>query len=369
MTSSPDFTSDVPQARRSPLQIESRPAALLEGTVLDDGWVVGPRMEQSRWSTGGSYSFGYEVTHPVLGSGFLKALDYSEALASDDVAAALKHLTEAYVYERELLERCNEARLSKVIMPLAHGQVTLPAHQIPVNYLIFEKADGDVREQFALMDAFDQAWVMRVLHNTAAGIQQLHGEGIAHQDVKPSNLVTFDHAQVTKLADLGRGERRGVAGPNSNDPVAGDWAYAPPEQLYGFYPADWGARRRSCDLYHLGSMISFFFLGMATTPAFLSRLDEAQYPGQWADSYDAVLPFIRDAFDQVAIALEEAIPISSRGRLGAAFRELCDPEPEKRGHPKEKNARHGDRFSVNRYVSLFNLEARRAEHRLRGESE
>jgi len=330
---------------------------------------VGPRLERSRWASGGSYSFGYAVTHPTHGTGFLKALDYSEALASDDVAAALKRLTEAYVYERELLERCNDARLSKVIMPLAHGQVTLPSYVIPVNYLIFEKADGDVREQFALMEAFDWAWVMRVLHNTATGIQQLHGEGIVHQDVKPSNLVTFAHTNTTKIADLGRGEYLGVSGPNSDDLVAGDWTYAPPEQLYGFRPADWGARRRSCDLYHLGSMICFLFLGMATTPALLSRLDEAQYPGQWSDSYDAVLPFIRDAFDDVAAALEQTLPDEGRARMGVAFRELCDPEPEKRGHPKAKAARHGDPFSVDRYVSLFNLEMKRAEREFRSRSE
>jgi len=357
------------QARLNPVPIEQRPAALLEGESLDGGWVVGPRLQRSRWASGGSYSFGYSVTHPTWGRGFLKALDYSEALASDDVAAALKRLTDSYVYERELLERCSKARLSKVVMPFAHGQVRLPDHQIPVNYLIFEKADGDVREQFALMDAFDQAWVMRVLHNTATGIQQLHGEGIVHQDVKPSNLVTFNHTDTTKLADLGRGEYFGASGPNAEDPIAGDWTYAPPEQLYGFHPADWGIRRRSCDLYHLGSMICFFFLGMATTPALLSRLNEVQYPGQWSDSYDAVLPFIRDAFDDVAAALEQALPGACKDRMSAAFRELCDPEPEKRGHPKAKAARHGDPFSVDRYVSLFNLQVKRAEHLLRSHTE
>lgn len=352
--------------RPNPLPLEHRPAALLEGVELEGGWLVGRRIERSHWASGGCFSFGYAVTHSEHGDAFLKALDYSEALASSDVAAALKRLADSYVYERDLLERCSRARLSKVMLPLAHGQVTLPGHVIPVNYLIFERADGDIRDQFVALEAFDLAWVMRVLHNTATGIQQLHGEGIAHQDIKPSNLVTFTDTNTTKIADLGRGEYRGASGPFTEDQVAGDWAYAPPEQLYGFRPADWGTRRRGSDLYHLGSMISFFFLGMGTTPALLAGLDETQYPGQWADTYSAVLPFIRDAFDDVALALKDALPAWGRDRLVTAFRELCDPEPEKRGHPKAKQFRHGDSFSVERYVSLFDLMGRRAGRQLRG---
>lgn len=190
----------------NPLPIDQRPAAMLEGIELDDGWLVGRRLPPDRWASGGLYSFGYEVSHPRFGDAFLKALDYSEALAAPDVPAALKRLTEAYVHERELLERCRAANLSKVILALSHGQVTLPGQIIPVSYLIFERADGDVRGQFAVMEAFDLAWVMRVLHGTAVGIQQLHGQGIAHQDLKPSNLVNFTAQRITKIADLGRAE-------------------------------------------------------------------------------------------------------------------------------------------------------------------
>jgi serine/threonine protein kinase len=286
-------------------------------------------------------------------------------MASEDVAASLKRLTEAYVHERELLERCSKARLSKVVLPLAHGQVTLPGHLIPVNYLIFERAEGDVRDHFAVMEAFDLAWVMRVLHDTAVGIQQLHGEGIAHQDVKPSNLVTFSSGATVKIADLERGEHREMTSPHADAQVAGDWTYAPPEHLYGSLPTDWATRRRSCDLYHLGSMICFFFLGMATTPAILARLQEDQYPVQWGDSYEAILPFVRDAFDLVALALDERLPPECRDRLGTAFRELCDPEPARRGSPKAKSQQYGDPFSVARYVSLFDLVAKRAERHLR----
>jgi serine/threonine protein kinase len=347
------------------MNLEDCPAAHLKGLEVDDGWVVGTRIDQQPGDTGGNFSFGYRVSHPEKGAAFLKALDYSRALRHDDVPAALKRLVDAYVYERDLLEKCSKARLSKVILPLAHGQKDVDGFQLPVNYLIFELADGDVRNQLAATEVFDHAWVMRVLHNTAIGIQQLHGERIVHQDIKPSNLLTFEDGSSFKLGDLGRAEYQGEAGPHSAHRIAGDPTYAPPEQLYGHQPSDWHARRRSCDLYHLGSMILFLFTGVATTPAVISRLAPAQRFENWGDSYAGVLPFVRNAFDEVADELNEALPPFCRDRLGPAFRELCDPEPEKRGHPRAHGARHSDPYAVERYVSLFNLLALRAEQGIR----
>ena len=194
------------------------PAAHMEGLELDGGWVVGARIDRGPQGTGGNFSFGYWISHPDRGKAFLKALDYSRALRAGDVAAALQTLVNAYIYERDLLLDCSNSRLSRVVLPLAHGQTDVDGFDLPVNYLILEPADGDVRNQFAAMEAmkaFDEAWVLRVLHNTATGIQQLHGRNIVHQDVKPSNLLTFGRDGDTKLGDLGRGERRGQAAPTS----------------------------------------------------------------------------------------------------------------------------------------------------------
>lgn len=342
-----------------------RPAAHLEGVELDGGWIVGERIDHPG-STGSNFSFGYTVTHPSRGSAFLKALDYSRALRAEDVPSALKAMTDAYVYERDLLERCTKARLSKVVLPLAHGQVSVPTYQIPVNYLIFERADGDVRKFLNEIASIDDAWAMRVLHNTAIGVQQLHGEKIAHQDVKPSNLLTFGSTGSSKIGDLGRAEYQGAAGPHVDLRVAGDPGYAPPEQLYGLRPDSWGARRQACDLYHLGSMVLFFFLGTAATPALLARMDPIQHPNSWGDSYEAVLPFVRSAFNEVAEELSAVLPDFCREKLTTAFRELCDPEPALRGHPKARERRHSNPYSVDRYVSLFNLLALRAETKMRG---
>jgi hypothetical protein len=58
---------------------------------------------------------------------------------------------------------------------------------------------------------------------------------------------------------------RGRSSPYEELDVAGDHAYAPPETP----PQDWNTRRLGCDLYHLGSLVSFFFAGVGTTALLL----------------------------------------------------------------------------------------------------
>jgi len=36
-------------------------------------------------------------------------------------------------------------------------------------------------------------WIFRTLHNIATGLKQLHGQEIAHQDLKPSSLSSGAH--------------------------------------------------------------------------------------------------------------------------------------------------------------------------------
>ena len=300
-------------------------------------------LDQSQ-STGGNFSCGYEVSHPQHGDAFMKALDYSGAMRFKDAAFVLRQLTNSYLYERDLLEECGAARLTKVVMPLTHGQIDVPGHTIIVNYLIFEQAEGDVRKHLAAADAFDLAWALRVLHNIAVGISQLHRRNIVHQDVKPSNVLTFEDGKTSKLADLGRAEQKGNEGPWFSYDISGDPAYAPIEHLYGHVPPDWNQRRRACDLYHLGSMIHFLFADTGTTPAIEAHLLTAQRPDRWNDTYAAVLPFVRSAFDTVAADLEARLPDGIAAELTLAFRELCDPEPDKRGHPAARKAKHADSY-------------------------
>ncbi len=60
---------------------------------------------------------------------------------------------------------------------------------LPVQYSIFEMADCDTPTYMDVSVKLDLAWTVRMLHQAAVGLQQLHGIGIAPQDLKPSNVL------------------------------------------------------------------------------------------------------------------------------------------------------------------------------------
>src|SRR5436309_2989988 len=118
-------------------------AGALLGRTLANGWQVVELVPKLDGATGGLTSRGYIVVSPAGTRAYLKALDYSEALASDDVAGKLREATNAYVHERELLLRCEERRLSRIVRALDHGQERVEGVDgIPtVDYLILELAE------------------------------------------------------------------------------------------------------------------------------------------------------------------------------------------------------------------------------------
>ncbi len=185
---------------------EEGPAYKLEGLELDDGWIVDARIGASADATGGQFSCGYPVQKRDGSKVFLKALDFSRALRSPDPASALQSLTEAYNFERNLLRQCKQRRMDRIVSAIADGKITVNESYLGVvQYLIFEHAESDLRLHLNSMDKIETAWKLRSLHHIATGLKQLHGSDIAHQDLKPSNVLVFndDLGDTSKLADLG----------------------------------------------------------------------------------------------------------------------------------------------------------------------
>ena len=233
---------------------------------------------------------------------------------------------------------------------------------LPVPYLIFERARGDVRSQLDVGNRFELAFCLRTLHHCATGIQQLHGLTIAHQDLKPSNVLVFDDMDC-RVADLGRSSLQSIPSPVDEEDVAGDRTYAPPELLYGEISQDWRVRRLACDLYHLGSLGVFFFAKVGMTAMWHRFLDPSFWPGRWGQSYGDVLPYVRNAHDLAILEFKEAVPPEIRDRLVGAVRQLCEPDPSLRGHPN--NRTRGNPYNLERYIAAFDLLARKAEWQMR----
>jgi serine/threonine protein kinase len=340
-------------------------AEMLEGLNLQGNWTVVEKVNPGANATGGCFSTGYIIQGTDGRKAFLKALDYSRALRSPDPARALQALTEAYNFERDVLRKCKDRRLDRVVLALDDGVLTAPDGG-KVQYLILELAEGDVRSHPDFINGFDLALVLRALHHAATGLKQLHGQGIAHQDLKPSNVLVFPE-RSWKLTDLGRSALKGSTPPHHDYTCPGDRSYAPPEQLYGQVDLEWNRRRYGSDAYLLGSMVVYFFAGVGTTQLIHTELDPSHSWLQWSGTYGDVLPYVRDAFGRVVDRFEQitqSLPDQVRPELVASVRELCEPDPFLRGHHLTRLTQ-GNPYALDRYVSRFNLLASRAENMLK----
>lgn len=334
------------------------PAQQLLGMTLDGGWKVVEAVVRSPRGTGGNFSHGYIVQNARGTRAFLKALDYSRALRAPDPATALKALTDAYIFERDVLHKCRDKRLDRVVVAITDGTVRVAGE--PVQYLILELAEADARSHANAAARFDTAWTLRALHHVSTGVSQLHREGIAHQDVKPSNVLSFEGGTLSKLGDLGRAAHQGHTPPHEWLNIAGDPSYAPPELLYQYLDPDWTRRRCGCDAYLLGSMVVFFFTGVGATALLRKELHPAHAWDRWTADFDSVLPYVRDAFGRVVAFVRQQLPAALTDDIVPIVKELCEPDVRLRGHPMNRSAR-GNQFSLERYISRFDLLARRSE--------
>jgi serine/threonine protein kinase len=342
----------------------------LEGRKLANGWIIKNKIKLKNTS-GGNFSVSYSVeriSHGNTEHAFLKALNLARAFRTSNFMKELEKLTATHNFERELLEICASEKMSKIIRILDYGDVQYVDDGIeeefyPVPYLIFEAADGSVRDKLNNLKVYEPLWILKSLHSITTGLNQLHSKGIAHQDLKPSNVLIFDKKDESKLGDLGRSDMKGRSAPHSVYSIAGDPSYAPPELLYNHVHPDWSYRRVSCDLYHLGSMIFFYFTHTHATDHIRINLPPQFHWNNWSGEYDQVLPYLIDALelslDELKRELvnyysEEAIV----SELLECTRQLCNPEINKRGHPVNRQ-RKGNTLSLERYITIFDRTAKK----------
>jgi eukaryotic-like serine/threonine-protein kinase len=337
----------------------------LEGKTLKTGWNVLQRTVAKPGSTGSNFSVCYTVEKDGT-MGFLKALNILSFLQGDmpDLPKAMADILNSYNYEREILTRCREGNFSKVSKLLDAGEEHVPGYLVGnVYYMIFEKAEDDVRNHLNFTSSLDTAWKLRSLHHIATGIKQLHSIEISHQDVKPSNVFVF-HGNISKVGDLGRSLCQAVSGPHSKMNFAGDPRYAPPEVYQKFVLPDWKERVFAIDCYMLGSMASFYFTGQSMT-ALLSRKITTNV-NVLSMNFENALQYWIAAFDDVLNLIEGHLADMStddRTKLVNAIRMLCFPDPRQRGHVKNIKET-GSNFQLERFVEIFNLLATKAEFKL-----
>lgn len=343
-------------------------ASKLVGSTINGKWHVEELISLSASdSTGGFFSVPYRVQEISTGHrAFMKITDVLKALdryRRDGIGAAeaMARLGTAHLFEASLAKFCVGKRLDRIVKVLDSGDhpVAIAGFgDLDFPYLIFELADGDTHTMRKTLTKIDLCWWMKTLHEVAVGLAQLHGQRIAHQDVKPSNVVFFKDG--AKLTDLGRAVRRGVSGPN--DGKVGDAFHAPPEALFGYMAGDWDERHLAIDLYHLGSLLYFHFFQASATLALISKLPNTLVPPPfdallkvqaYRGSFNDALPYLEHGFGEVVMDLQDALPQRLKKQAAEVFIQLCHPNPARRGHPRDHAPVHGRKYSIERYVSLF----------------
>jgi len=328
----------------------SSAAEQLEGINLDKGWRVGKKLARTEAQTGGYFSCSYEVISQDGKKAFLKALDYERALESDDPAAAMNLLTSAYLFEREILRECGERRMSRIVRAIDSGKTIVPGAGL-TEYLIFEMADGgDIRAHLDRSGPFNLVRTLDCLHNVFLGVQQLNQAKIAHQDLKPSNVLVFEN-QFEKLGDLGRAWHGLRQSPHDLMDCAGDQGYAPPELLYGYISPEERERRYGVDFYLLGSMVFFMFTGLRANALLFLVVDKAHHPKVWQGTYAEVLPYLNHAFSTMIGDFRCSFSDQVLGaEVADIVSQMCHPDIALRGD-KLHVALHGSKFGLQRFIS------------------
>ncbi len=339
------------------------PSECLLGLSLSDGWTVVEQVHKSPHATGGHFSCGYRAQKDRQVA-YLKALDFSSALASPDVPRELQALTEAFNFERDLLYKCRDRHLSKVVVPITDGSIEVPGFPPFVNrvyYIIFSLADGDIRKIKDTFADVNVAFAFRSLHNVAVGLEQLHRAEIAHQDLKPSNVLVFQ--KESKVSDLGRASDRGHPFRNDSLREPGDRNYSPVEQWYGYHFSNDFSERLAADLYLLGSLFVFFFSGMSMSQCMHTQLSSVN--ASLTLDFRTDFAELQNAFSSVLLdfraCVEQYIKDDLQTERAVRLLEwLCHPDPEKRGHPKNLLI-PASRFSLERFITQLEILAKRAE--------
>ena len=192
----------------------------------------------------------------------------------------------------------------------------------------------------------------------------MHRAGIAHQDIKPSNVLHFDEGQ-SKLADLGRVTDEAGKSPFNSMLFPGDLSYAPIEILYRIGAKNFKDRYLS-DMWAIGSLIYQTLMGSSISHILIAESQKI-LPNIATLSYSEALPVLYSTFSTMMDHFEEVCTEKFGKKIGRQITEIvsemCHPDFERRGG--QNNSLSSYRPGIRRYtgkmsgvVRQFKIEGR-----------
>jgi serine/threonine-protein kinase len=214
---------------------------------------------------------------------------------------AVKQIHAQYLADpRQLARYWHEAQL---LASLQHANI-LTIYDVvrPRGWLILELMRGSLKPA-AEGDPMDLDQLRLVLANCLTGLHFLHGNGVIHGDIKPSNILIAPPNRI-KLGDFGLARR---ASNEEGSLLKGTTKYMAPELL----SAQFGAVGAASDLYSLGFtayelMVGAHFDSLLPTLATFGRNRQLAWM-MWHSTADVKLPAIERVLEGVPEDLAHVI--------------------------------------------------------------
>lgn len=357
------------------------PAGKLKGITLNDGWYVDEKLKVET-NTSGKYSTCYKVTKDGIVA-FLKAFDYRD-LQKTGGDGDFRRVYENFSREYNYLKECNDKQIDNVVKLITRGDYFFKAGDIntKVEYFITEfSIDGTVQNCNESDDLSNLVLKFYAIRDIFYGMESLHKHEIWHLDVKTSNVLYFIAERVAKINDFGSARRwkdydLEVSKAKDLDKIKTTRTYSPPEVLYHTtWTTDWDLYRKKIDLYLVGNVVVKMFTGLSFTSLLKEEMSE-QY--NWDDpdnigKFESFKEFLVKGAAEVYLKIEEVIniynnrcgrPLDSSNINGivSTIRDLCNPDPDLRGHKNELNRSGSSSDGLYRYGDRFNLLGKKAEY-------
>ena len=254
-------------------------------------------------------------------------------------------------------------------------QITMQAAQgivvpISVSFLVLSRASASVDE--LVLDPVVRAnlsWIekLRICRDVIKAVRQMHGQGVAHRDLKASNclLMVRGNYSSAKLGDLGRAKDFTLG---TSRPVEdylngrGDLRFAPPEYLHlqgdatqaGFVAADY---------YGIGSVLvelatgqSMTSLALGDVGAILRQSEQDFVAGRRRD-----IGVLKGRYRSVIADIVSDLPACVRREAQRLLTQLCHPVASERSIPSPFRKDRLDRDDLHWILKRVDIMIRQLE--------
>ncbi len=213
-----------------------------------------------------------------------------------------------------------DLRHPRIVRYVAHGMgPTGP-------WIAMEWLDGESLAQRLARGRPSVAEALEIAVGAAEALAFLHGRGVLHRDVKPSNLfLAGGEARRLKLLDFGTVRAQGVTRTHTGA-VIGTPGYMAPEQVQG--AADLDAR---ADVFSLGAVLFECLTGRPAFPAAYAVAVLAKILFEPTPRASAVMPDVPPAIDALVARLMAKDPAERPRDAFAALAEIAAARPSADG--------------------------------------